>query len=58
MNDAVVGAPTSWRVTGLDDPARWTAATPDDVPVETWSEAGNLVVNTVVGAHTYVVERR
>ena len=25
MNDAVVGAPTSWRVTGLDDPARWTA---------------------------------
>jgi hypothetical protein len=58
MNDAVVGAPTSWRVTGLDDPARWTVTTPDDVPVETWSEAGNLVVNAVVGTNTYVVERR
>lgn len=58
MNDTVVGTPTSWRVTGLDDPARWTATTPDKAPVETGFEAGDLVVNTVVGAHTYVVERR
>jgi hypothetical protein len=58
MNDAVVGAPTSWRVTGVDDPRRWTVRTPDDVPAETRTEAGNLVVTTVVGPHTYLVQRR
>ena len=58
MNAAVVGAPTSWRVTGLDDPARWTAAAAEEVPVSTRIEAGDLIVETVVGAHTYSVERR
>jgi hypothetical protein len=58
MNDAVVGAPTSWRVTGLDQPARWTATTPGGAPVETRIEDGELVVDTVVGAHTYVVAHR
>ena len=58
MNDAVVGAPTSWRVTGLDDPARWRATTPGDVPVTARIEAGDLTVETVVGAHTYRIERR
>jgi hypothetical protein len=58
MNDAVVGTPTSWRVTGLDEPARWTATTPGHVPVATRVEADDLVIDTVVGAHTYVVERR
>jgi hypothetical protein len=58
MNDAVVGAATSWRVTGLERPVDWEAMTPDDAPVETRIEAGDLVVDTVVGAHTYVVKRR
>ncbi len=58
MNDAVVGTPTSWRVSGLDDPARWTVLTSGDVPVSTRIEAGDLVVETVVGAHDYVVARR
>jgi hypothetical protein len=58
MNDGIVGTPTSWRVTGLDDPARWTATTSDGVAVETRIDAGDLVVNTVVGAHSYAVERR
>jgi hypothetical protein len=58
MNAAVVGAPTLWRVTGLDEPARWTATAPGDVPVTTRIEADDLVVDTVVGAHTYRVERR
>ena len=58
MNDTVVGIPTSWRVTGLDQPARWTAMTAGDVPVATRIEADDLVVDTVVGSHSYVVERR
>jgi hypothetical protein len=58
MNDAVVGRPTSWRVIGLADPARWTATTLDNVPVETRVEAGDLVVETVVGPHAYLVEPR
>jgi hypothetical protein len=58
MNDAVVGTPTSWRVAGLDDPTRWTATSSDDVPVETRTDGGDLVVNTVIGTHAYVVQRR
>jgi len=56
MNDDVAGAPTSWRVTGLDDPARWSARSNGDVPVSTRVEADDLVVDTVVGNHAYVVE--
>src|SRR5438270_6859676 len=52
MNDAVVGTPTTWRITGLDDPERWTARAPDGVPVETGTDADELVVGTAVGAHT------
>jgi hypothetical protein len=58
MNEAVVGEPTSWRVTGLDDAAAWTAETPDNVPLTTRVEGGDLVVETVAGAHTYVVQAR
>ncbi len=58
MNDSVVGAPTSWRVTGLDDASLWSATTPADVPVDTRVEAGDLVMDTVIGAHDYVVHRR
>lgn len=58
VNDAVTGTPTSWRVIGLDDPTRWTVKTRDNVAVETRVEAGDLVVNTVVEPHNYVVERR
>jgi hypothetical protein len=57
MNDTVVGAPTSWRVAGLDAPERWTARASGAVPVEKRIEAGVLVVDTVVGTHTYRVER-
>ena len=58
MSDAVVGTPTTWRITGLDDPERWTARAPDGVPVETGTDADELVVGTAVGAHTYVIDRR
>jgi hypothetical protein len=57
MNDGAIGQPTSWRVTGLADPSRWTVNgnAPGGVPVETRVDAGDLVVATVVGEHTYTV---
>jgi hypothetical protein len=55
MNEAVTGTPTSWRVTSLADPARWTAATHGDAPVATRVDGGDLVIDSVVGAHDYVV---
>ena len=57
MNDRVVGAATRWRVTGLGDAASWHVTSPDAAPIETRIEAGDLVVETVVGAHEYVVSR-
>ena len=57
INNAAVGAPTSWRVAGLDDPARWRARAAGGVPVETRTDGGDLVVETVVGEHSYFVER-
>jgi len=56
MNDDVVGRPTSWRITGLDDPDRWTVTS--GVVAETSSEDGDLVIHTVVGSHDYTVSPR
>jgi hypothetical protein len=56
MNDDVVGRPTSWRITALDDPDRWTVTS--GVEVETSSEDGDLVIHTVVGSHDYIVSPR
>ena len=50
MNDDVVGRPTSWRIVGLDDPARWSVS-----GAEATVEGGDLVVSTSVGRHHYVV---
>lgn len=55
MNASVAGEPTSWRVTALPDPARWSAEAEGDVPTETRVDGSGLVVDTVVGDHTYVV---
>jgi hypothetical protein len=55
-DDGVVGQPTSWRVTGLDDPTRWKA-TAAGVPLDTRVHNGELVIDTVVGAHPYSVSR-
>jgi hypothetical protein len=55
MNDAMIGSPTSWRVTGLADPARWTVAADGDAPVGARVESRELVVETVVGEHSYTV---
>jgi hypothetical protein len=57
MNDSVVGAPTSMRVTGLDDPSRWTARCPDGAPLEVEVRDDDLVLGTAVGEHDIVVER-
>jgi hypothetical protein len=47
--------PTSWRVTGLPDPPRWTVTTSGGVPVQTRVDGNDLVVETVVGAYAYTV---
>lgn len=54
---ALGNAPTSWRVTGLNDPARWTASASADVPIETRADGDDLVIETVAGDHDYVVRR-
>jgi hypothetical protein len=55
VNGPAVGRPTSWRVTGLGEPSRWTVNASGDVPVETRVDGRDLVVETVVGAHSYTV---
>ena len=57
MNDAVVGQPTSMRVTGLDDPGRWRAVSREGAPAEVEARAGDLIVHTKVGRHALAVER-
>ena len=54
---ALDDAPTSWRITGLDDPSRWTAAAIGDVPVETRVAGADLVIETVAGDYSYVIQR-
>lgn len=60
MNDRVVGRPTSWRIAGLADPQAWTVAPTGGggVPVETRVDAGDLVIDTVVGPHSFTVTPR
>lgn len=53
MNASVVGRPTSWRVSGLDEPSQWTVS-----PGTARLDGGDLVVETVVGDDSYVVARR
>jgi hypothetical protein len=55
MNETVVGAPTSMRVTGLGDPGAFTARATDGVPVATEIDGADLLVHTQVGAHAIVV---
>jgi hypothetical protein len=55
VNDDAAGQPTSWRVTGLADPSRWTVTASGGVPVQTKVDGTDLVVETVVGAHEYTV---
>ena len=55
MNESVIGAPTSWRVTGLMDASRWSADVDGDVPVSTRVEGVDLIIDTVVGDHAYVM---
>jgi hypothetical protein len=56
MNDRVAGQPTSMRVTGLDDPARWTVTSPDGPPVGVEVRGPDLVLRTEVGRHSFLVE--
>ena len=55
MNDTVIGQPTTMRVTGLDDPAAFTASSPDGAPVETELRGPDLLVHTQVGGHSLLV---
>ncbi len=57
MNDAVVGQPTSMRVTGLDDPDHWRVASPQGAPASVEARAGDLIIHTSVGRHSLVVGR-
>jgi hypothetical protein len=56
MNDAAIGQPTSMRVTGLGDPGRWRATSPDGPAVEGEASGLDLIVRTPVGRHSVVVE--
>ncbi|MGO9856958.1 MAG: hypothetical protein ACLPYY_18195 [Acidimicrobiales bacterium] len=55
MNDAVVGQPTSMRVSGLDDPTTFRAGSPNGAPVEAAVEGPDLVLRTSVGNHSVLV---
>lgn len=55
MNDAVVGQPTTMRVSGLDDPAAYSAHSPDGVPLEVEVRGGDLVLQTQVREHSLLV---
>ena len=55
VNEAAAGRPTSWRVTGLDDPSRWRVTGDEGVAVEVRVDGDDLVVDTVVGDIDYRV---
>jgi hypothetical protein len=55
MNDTVIGQPTTMRVTGLDDPAAFTATSPDGVPVDTELRGSDLLVHVPLGRHSLLV---
>jgi hypothetical protein len=55
MNEMVTGRPTTMRVTRLDDPAAFTATSPDGAPVVTELRGADLLIHTQVGAHALVV---
>lgn len=54
-NDAVTGAPTSLRVTGLPDPAAWNVRSPDGTQAEAEPSGPDLLIRTVIGRHSLVV---
>ena len=56
MNDAVVGQPTTMRVTGLDDPHRWTARTRSEVHLGVEVSGPDLLIHATVGQHDLLVE--
>jgi hypothetical protein len=58
MNDTVAGQPTMLRVTGLPDPTRWRATSPDGPPAHDAVRGSDLIVHTSVGRHSLVVERQ
>jgi hypothetical protein len=56
MNEAVVGAPTRMRVTGLGDASRWAGTSHGGVAVDVEVRGQDLLLRTFVGAHDLVVE--
>jgi hypothetical protein len=58
MNDAVVGRPTTMRITGLDDAGAWVGRGSDGIAVDVERRDDDLVVHTVIGRHALVIERR
>jgi hypothetical protein len=57
MNDAVLGRPTTMRVTGLGDPRRWIARTSDGPQVDVTQMGSDLLLHTSVGQQSVVVEQ-
>jgi hypothetical protein len=55
MNDTVIGQPITMRVTGLHDPAAFTASSPDTTPVETEVRGSDLLVHLPLGGHSLLV---
>lgn len=56
-NDELIGKATSMRVTNLDDPARWTAHSPDGPPVDSDVNGPDLVITTTLGRHDLIIEQ-
>ena len=56
-NDAVVGRPTTFRVTNLGDARAWTVDTADGMPLTTSASGGDLEVTTTIGTHQLLVRR-
>ena len=57
MNESVQGRPTTLRVSGLEDPSRWTARSTDGSQLVAGVEAADLVLQVTVGEHSFVVEQ-
>ena len=54
-SDAVVGRPTTFRVSKLGDPTSWTVDARDGAPVTTRVVEGDLEVHTTLGTHNLLV---
>jgi hypothetical protein len=55
MNEGVHGKPTSMIISGLGDPAAFSASSPDGAPIEAEVRGRELVIKTQVGNHSLLI---